>query len=255
MLPLSDLKPALLREVQSPRHARVFEAGRRRRAALAPYPAPEAVLARLWADGDGAFAERDRLTCALLAEQHARPAPLWCALLTLAYFPMLATLAGRLKRDGDRGLDVDDLVLHAFLDAAHALAAAGLSEFAISRLRQVTRRGAFRRLHDEREERRRQKQFVDELPDDVVDEAEVARWRREEADRTMRLLVARAPEAHRPGLDVLFATALEGETLEGYAARAFPGAGPEERARHAAALKRTRSRALARLREGFLRLG
>jgi hypothetical protein len=255
VLPLSELKPALLREAHSPRHTPLFEAARRRRPALAPYPTPDAVLARLWARGEGAFAERDRLTCALLAEQRARPAPLWCALLVLAYFPMLAALAGRLKRDRDRDLDVDDLVLHAFLDAAHALAAAGLSEYAISRLRQVTRRGAFQRLHDVREERRRQKQFLDELPDELADDADVARWRREEVDRTLRLLVDRAPEAHRPGLDLLFATTFEGETLEGYTARALPDAGPEARARHAAALKRTRSRALARLREGLLRLG
>jgi hypothetical protein len=255
VLPLSELKPALLREAHSPRHAPVFEAARRRRPALAPYPTPDAVLARLWARGEGAFAERDRLTCALLAEEQARPAPLWCALLVLAYFPMLATLAGRLKRDRDRELDIDELVLYAFLDAAHALAAAGLSEFAISRLRQVTRRGAFRRLHDAREEQRRQKQFVDELPDEVVDEADLARWRREEVDQTLRLLVTKAPEAHRLGLDVLFATTLEGETLEGYAARTLPGAGAEERVRQMAALKRTRSRAMARLREGFLRLG
>lgn len=254
MLPLSELKPALLREARSPRHARAFEAARRRRPALASYPTPDAVLARLWAQGEGAFVERDRLTCALLAEERAHPAPLWCALLVLAYFPMLATLAGRLKRDRDRELDVDELVLHAFLDAAHALAAAGLSEFSISRLRQVTRRGAFRRMREVREERRRQRQFVGELPDEVVDEADVARWRREEVDRTLRLLVARAPAAHRPGLEVLFATTLEGETLEGYAARAFPGAGPEERARHTAALKRTRSRAAARLRDELSRL-
>jgi hypothetical protein len=167
---------------------------------------------------------------------------------------MLATLAGRLKHDRVRELDVDELVLHAFLDAAHALAAAGLSEYAISRLRQVTRRGAFRRMREVRDERKWRQSVTDELPEEAADEADVACWRREDVEPTLRRLVDRAPEAHRPGLEVLFATALEGETLEGYAARTFPGAGPEERARHAAALKRTRSRAVARLRDEFSRL-
>ncbi|HEU4409116.1 MAG TPA: hypothetical protein VFS43_27915 [Polyangiaceae bacterium] len=250
MLHLPDVRAALVRELHEPRNAPVFEAGRRRRPRLAEYASPDLVVTLLWDNDDAALA--DELTCALLAEQQARPAPLWCAMLTLAFFPMLGTLAGVLKR-GRPGGDVDELVLYAFLDAVYELPAAELPGRALRRLRQRTRRAAFRRTREALDERRREPLTLsDEAPDPLLEAAGVARWRREEADRALRALVAGTPPRHRAGLDVLFATALEGESIARYAARLHPAATGDERERLTSSLKRRRSRALARLREGLL---
>lgn len=254
MLRLSDLRVALLDEVRDPRHAPLFEAGCRRQPALAAYASPEAVLTRLEAKRSAALLECDRLTYALLAEQQASPAPLWCAVLTLGYFPMLAALAARLKLHNPRVSDLDELALYAFLDTMHALPAADIAGRSIRRLRQVTRRTAFRRVRDAKAMHVRQGVDADEVPDEALDPGGVACWRREEVEPTLRRLVATVPPGQRPGLELLFATVLEGEPLERYVARTRPDVPPEDRARHAAALKRTRSRALERLREEFLRL-
>lgn len=251
MLHLPDVRAALLRELHAPRSAPVFDAGRHRQPLLASYPSPDVIVAVLWDNDDDALA--DRITCALLAEQQARPAPLWCAVLTLAYFPMLTTLASAMKRRRPTNAAVDELVLHAFLDAVHELPAAVLPGRALRRLRQRTRRAAFRRTREAFDEHRREPLTLsDDAPDPLLEAAGVARWRREEADRTLHLLVASTPPKHRTGLDVLFATTLEGESLARYAARTHPAAGDDERARIAALLKRRRSRALARLREALL---
>jgi hypothetical protein len=251
MLHLPDVRAALVRELHAPRNAPVFEAGRHHQPLLAAYPSPDAVVALLWDNDDAALA--DRLTCVLLAEQQARPAPLWCAVLTLAYIPMLTTLASAMKRRQPRNDAVDELVLYAFLDAVHALPAAELPGRALRRLRQRTRRAAFRRTREAVEERWREPLTLsDDAPEPLLEAAGVARWRREEADETLRLLVASTPPKHRTGLDVLFATVLEGESLARYAARTHPAASDDERARIASLLKRRRSRALARLREALL---
>lgn len=103
------------------RSSAAFERGRAKHAVLAAYATPEAACAAVRPGSSLTASERERLLTALVEENQAAPAPLWQALLLVAFEPMLVRL--RVKRGAPRDEDLDQALLLAFTDGLRAVRA------------------------------------------------------------------------------------------------------------------------------------
>jgi hypothetical protein len=102
------------------RHAAVYETGRARSVALAPYAGVREVIAALRKDPPLRYAERGAIVQALVAEHGASGHELWTSVLILSFEPMLGRRRARLHARKDEDADLDAIVLLSFLEAIKA---------------------------------------------------------------------------------------------------------------------------------------
>jgi hypothetical protein len=206
---LMEIRRGLLREVGATGNVRVFDEASARHAALAACASAAGVHAALKNRDESTFAVRERILCALVAEQQRAPRALWLALLGLAFEPML----GRLERDARSWVPERDereaLLLASFADAVQKV---GASSGVATRLQWRTRRLVVRAARAQLAYRARVCALIDEptTGDDVspeqlvveknlVDRARVHRaWRRRLRRRRGRAVERPRAPSFRP---------------------------------------------------------
>jgi hypothetical protein len=262
---LSALRAALESDSRAPGNTAVFEAARHRRPALAPHASPSSALAVLSNRSSDRNAEKDALTRALVSEYQDRRNPLWAELLILAYLPMMGRLCGRLRRDGVPDDELWQLALLAFLETVASITRSR-KWLCLSIRRTVERRV----VHHLGRERKMLRLVYPTHPDDlrVLEDRAVAGgllggnlWAEtgpargpismepDERDAAIAFLLEHA--GHALGLEdinLVTATAINGERLTDYVAQRYPDLEDVARRREYQRIKRRHSRAMAKLR-------
>jgi hypothetical protein len=207
-----------------------------------------AVLAVMGNEAEAMYPVREALTAAMLAEHQGTGDSLWSSALLLAYYPMLNRLRGRLVSARTLRVDLDQVVVTAFLSAVKEVPL-HLNRLPM-RLRQRTERAVFSFLR---------KEWAEHKP--AAGGAELAEFGSESImqrrlppmDEFMLDLSLLLERALRQGfaldeLELIERTVLRGELLRTYVERVVPD-DEEERRRTYQRLKRRRSRTIKRLRE------
>lgn len=153
------LASSLRHEVSSRKHQTIFEDARSREPALSRHHTPlEAVDGDEAGDGNTkrspeSYAQRDDLVRALMRSHHTQPHPLFTSMLILAYLPMLSRLRRRILGHQFLADDLDQMVVHAFLETIADRNLAEKPDRTSLRLRQATERRVFKQLRIRQRER------------------------------------------------------------------------------------------------------
>ena len=265
MSSFQQLFDALRQDVLSPRHVRRFEEARTRHSGLRGYDTIAAVLDALEGRCPGAYAEKDALVRALIAEQQATSgahpdagsSSFWASVLLVACYPMVGNLRARIAGTDLPSEDLDQLVLAVFLEVVSEFPLDRHLDRTFMRIRQLTRRQVFRHLA----EHRRQEdllwptdlEVLEELGEpawpEVPGQAPVERPEPVEFAAAVTLLVERAAcVLDGVGFDLMTATLVCGRRIQCYIQRTFPGLAPDDERRLYQSIKRRHSRAMGRLR-------
>lgn len=121
-IPTGDTKPwdtfrrlfsGLRDEVRSSKHNARFREAQARHTSLLEHDTVASVLAVL-TDGRARYAEKDRLTRAVITERQAGNSMFWAAVALVGYYPMLNRLRQRVHESGSAD-DLDQLIVTSFL--------------------------------------------------------------------------------------------------------------------------------------------
>ena len=260
MTPFQKMFADVQRVVLSSRHEHRFKDARSRHPALAVHRCITTVLAALELDVRDAYAEKEALTRACIAEQQASPSSFWASALLVAYYPMLSRLRYRIYGDTLLDEDLDQVVVASFLSVVAEFPLHDKQDRTAMYLRQMTQRLVFQWVRQELREQRLVILLVEpEQIHDLKDEAPLP-------DRTpwslghlahlvdgdsLRLLLASrfGDVVDQSKLDLVLSTMLRGEHLNRQVDRLYPDTPPDERERIYQRLKRQRERTIGRLRE------
>ena len=265
MTPFQSTFVALRHDVLSPRHARRFKEARTRHIALAAYPSIAAVLEALEASDPGAYADKDVLVRALIAEQQGSsgahpatgPTSFWASVLLVACYPMLGSLRARIAAAELPPEDLDQLMLTVFLEVVSEFPLDRHLNRTFMRIRQQTQRQVFRHLAEHQRQEDLlwpvEMEVLDKLAEPVwpadMEPSSVERPEPVELAAAVILLVERAAGVlDGAGFDLVTATLVCGRRIQCYIQRTFPGLAPEDERRLYQSIKRRHSRAMGRLR-------
>ena len=258
MTPFQQMFDGLRRVALSLRHGHRFEDARSRHPALAAHPSMATVLAALERDDRDAYAEKEALTRALIAEHQAHPSSFLASVLLVAYYPMLSRLRHRIYGDALADEDLDQLVVASFLSVVAEYPMADRQERTALRLRQMTEHLVFRWVRQELREQKVVLLAEPERIDGLLDEAappdcDPSSPGRQahliDEDAVRRLLVARFGDVvDRRKLDLVL-TLVQEEPLNQRVDRLFSDRSAEERTRIYERLKRRRKRTIKELKE------
>lgn len=252
---LHEMRSALLRELQEPRSQLTFDNARARSALLRAHRTPLSLLGVLRRSSRANWADKDKLTHALLQEYSRHPDSLWTALLIVAYLPMLARLRRRIRASRQLSGELDLIIVEAFSQVVANYYPQRWRSYACVRLRQQTARAVFREI---RQETKREALCVGSDVTDLVGEPLPAwshlpphSWSEMNVHERSQLLDWLRKHAAnligRSKLELVISTVLLGEDLRAYVARTRPALPPEPATREYARLKRERSRTLSSL--------
>jgi hypothetical protein len=193
---------------------------------LAPYESPTAVVAALAPSSLLTVEERDAILVALLAELHLTKHALLQSILVLAFEPLIVRVRARLGHPKvvrfGRSMtdDLDQRVLLAFLEAAHAA-------HVTSHAARMLRLGLERRIAIG-QGKEREAPETGEFDDDkyVADPFEISTGEKATACEVVRIIEA---EGGEDLCEMMLATRGNRESLRAYVARAYPELGEEER--------------------------
>ena len=253
---IQSLKP----DVLSARHTPLFEAARSRHDALAGPHDIASVLDTLGDERREAYAERDAITRALIAEHQESPSSFWSAVLLLAYYPMLSRLRHRIYGDAIPAGDLDQIVITMFLTVIAELRLDKKPDRTAMHLRQQTQRRVFRLVKEDQ----RYQQVV-WLTDPVQFERQgEPEWPEQRANghrgprnagdaaAAVSLLVEHASEIlNGETFDLVTATRICGRKIPAFLRRVAPDLDEDERVRVYQRIKRRHSRALAKVRSAL----
>ena len=259
MTPFQQMFAGVQRVVLSPRHVRKYTEARGRHPALAVHQSIATVLGALELERRDAYAEKEALTRALIAEQQACSCSFWASVLLVSYYPMLSRLRYRIFGNTLPDEDLDQLVVASFLSVVAEFPLQDKQDRTAMHLRQMTQRCVFRWI---RQELREQKVVLLLDPgqiDDLKDEAPLPDrgfWSPGhmalllDEDSLRSLITSRFGDVvDRSKLDLVLSTMLQGEQLNCQVDRLYPDTPPDERERIYQRLKRQRERTIGRLRE------
>ena len=257
MTAFQRLFDALRQEVLSPRHVRRFEEARTRHSGLRGFATIAAVLEILEARDPGAYAEKEALVRALIAEQQGSSNSFWASVLLVSCYPMLGNLRARIARTELPSEDLDQLVVAMFLEVVSEFPLDRHLNRTFMRIRQQTQRQVFRHLA----EHRRQEDLLWPTEMEVLDklgepawpetsgQAPVERPEPMELAAAVILLVEQAAGVlDGAGFDLVTATLVCGRRIQCYIQRTFPGLPPDQERRLYQSIKRRHTRAMGRLR-------
>ena len=200
-----------------------------------------AVVAHLRSPHPERQEQRNRLLRALVHQQATRREPVWLDAITLAFLPMLRRLELGVDDAPD---DVVAQILFAFVSAVRKMPerADGKDALALC-LRRETERGFYRALRRDCAYHARHTPLAEDDDWEPLDPVGPD-LRRCDLELLVERLIARAPAEVRATLHTLVGA----ESLRDYARRLQPSDPPEKQTRAYEALRRRRSRELARLR-------
>jgi hypothetical protein len=238
----------------------LFDDAKTRHSVLSKYATPAAVLAALSNLSGAPWAERERLTRALLAEMQTQRHPFWTALLLAAYYPMLLRLRGRIRGRAIDLADTDQLLILTFIEVTRDFPLDQRKNRTCMYLRQMTQRRVFQAV--------RQESAIHAITSyQSVEDVDLARLLARPSSRlrhrtkteaapvddseAISLLASRASLLARDQINILVATVVHGEPLRLHVERAFAQHDSADRDRAYQRLKRQRARALIRLRPAF----
>lgn len=253
---LRTIRRQLRETVLATKHHLLFQQAQEREPALATHHTVSATVAMLSDEREDTYPEREALLRALVREHQQHPSQLWSSLLLLAFLPMLLRLRGRLTSAALSSEELDQMVLEAFLDEAHALPLDRYHTRCAMHLRQQSQRRVFLQL-------RRQQRFHDQT-ELVEDPMELAAFRNhapapddvivggssalDDPEALLALLVAHLGDRiPRDRLELLAHTMPGGESVRAYAARLHPDLTDEALERAYQRLKRARLRTQQRV--------
>lgn len=258
----------LEREIQATSYTTIFVEAQARHEILAKYGSTIELSKVLGATSKKRFPEKEALMQVVLTEHGERPRPLWAALLVLACYPMLSRLRGRIHGDSMSGDECDQLVISSFLEVVATYSSRPSRDLAFARLRHLTSRMVFQRVHHEQRELDRVRptppdelQMYEEM---CIAEHRSVRWpetspygRRHrssvERNEQVEFLERHAGEVlSDEKLAPVIATLVHGERLRQYVERTYPRASGDEHQRLYQRIKRRHSRAIGELRELFV---
>jgi hypothetical protein len=189
---LIEIRRGLLREVGATGNVRAFDEASARHAALAACASAAGVHAALKNKDASTFDTRERIVCALVAEQKRAPRALWLALLGLAFEPML----GRLEWQSRSWQPADEpvqVVLAGFVDAVKRVSTKEPTGI-VRRLSLTTRRLVVSALNRDRRFRTTHVALADdpltnddESPEQLVVDKNLAERERDRRVRARRL--------------------------------------------------------------------
>jgi len=143
---LKKMKRVLVIELGTESNMNLFQKTKRRYKALADHETAMSVLALLSNESPRHWEEKDNLVRALIEESQTHPHSYWGTLLTIAFYPMLSRLRGRITGNALTRDDFDQLVLTSFLEVVEIFPLDNKSDRTCMYLRQMTQRRVFRRL-------------------------------------------------------------------------------------------------------------
>jgi len=108
---LKKMKRALVMELGAKSNMNLFQKAKSQYKALADHETAMSVLALLSSESKRHWEEKDNLVRALIKESQTRPHPYWGTLLTIAFYPMLSRLRGRITGNALTRDDFDQLDL------------------------------------------------------------------------------------------------------------------------------------------------
>jgi hypothetical protein len=254
---------SLRREVRSPEHAALFEEARGRHPVLARHHTVLSVLGALADERRSAYAEKEALTRALVAEHQRGEGSFWASVLLVAYYPMLSRLRHRIYGDALTGDDLDQLVLASFLSVVADFPLDRYRDRTALRLRQQTERRVFAAVRAEQ----REQELVQRAEPEDLERAAERSWPEtrpepggapaspeEAADIVVFLVEHAGPMLDAESFELVTATLVCGRRIPRYLERAHPDLDPEERKRLYQRVKRRHSRLLRRLRPALAHL-
>ena len=257
MTPFQQMFVTLRQQVLAPRHAHRFEDAGSRQLALAGHATLASALAVLESPDRGAYAEKEALVRAILAEQQASPGTFWSSALLVACYPMLGGLRARIASNEQPTDELDQLVLASFLEVAGDFPLDRHLDRTFMRIRQQTRRRVFRLLA----EQRRQDALLWPVDAEVLNELAPPPWldspmasgdghhpASDQAAAVPLLVELAASELDGEGFDMVTATLICGRQIRCFVQRNYPGLAADEGHRFYQKIKRRHSRAVARLR-------
>lgn len=240
---LKKLTESLRQDVLSPRHHSRFAEACQRRDDLGQYATTADVLRALSSERKDRYAERERLTRALLDEQRKHPSTLWSTMLIVAYYPMLSRLRFRLVSDRIGSDDLDQLVLMAFIRTIALIPFDKKPDRIAMHLRQYTGKQLFRLMfwesridslaNDEETE------LIDIAVNELVERDDLHEWQMMLGDLRRRV----GDDIGDREIDTIAATVIGQEELWSFVTRVVTD-DPTEQTRVYQRLKRQRTRAL-----------
>jgi hypothetical protein len=250
-------------EVRASKHQARFAEARQRHAAFADHHAIVSVLGVLAGDGQSRYAEKDALTCAVLAEHQSSPSTFWASALLVAYYPMLSRLRHRIYGDALPGEDLDQLVVTSFLSVVADYPLDAAIDRTAMRLRQRTERLVFRVVCEEQDGR----QVFRPTPPEDFEDVERTDWPEarvngdarplapSDAADAVSLLVEHAGRLlDGETFDLVTATLICGHRIAAYLEAVLPDLTGDERRRLYQRVKRRHSRTLKRIRPALAHL-
>jgi hypothetical protein len=244
---LSGILAAAARAAVRPTHADAIDEGRCNEPALFAFRTADGILAALQPRGQGAEDRRDPIVRALVRQHRFGLSPVWAHLLLAAFTPMLLRIRTGLGRAAASANDLDQVVMHAFLEALESVPTQESVRSMAGVLRSETQFRALRMAARERSAEQMLARLRDWAPLVSVvaepamgaldDEAAVAAW----------LRLATRDQISPRRLDVLVATVVGDEPLSVYVERTVGGSAKERCAAYER-VKRERQRTLREIR-------
>ena len=260
MTPFQKMFEQIRHEAMSPKHLPLFDAARKRHAALERYGSVVTVVGLLGNQDPAQIDRKAGLFRAFIIEQQAQPSPLWTSLSLLACFPFLARLRARIVADDMPPDELDQLVMMAFVDVVATFPTKRHTDLPFLRVRRETEHKVFRQIAQ-----RRRELSMEQLTDPSALEClgEPPLWHETEEDGKRREasesdeIAAAVSLLVEHGSDVLDAnnfelvtsTPLCGRTIRSYVQSQTSDLSADEVTRLRDNAKRRHSRAIARLRK------
>ncbi len=258
---LFQIIAALKDEVVSERGIRLFETAKAQHPALADHASVASLIRLLGQDDPSTYSVKEAAIRVILAKHRRGKERFWSSLLIVVFGPMLCRLRGRVLADGYDCDDLDQMVLFAFLLSAKKVRLNDGRGRLCMYLRQVTQRRVFTWLKEEQ----RRAETVAFIEPVVLSENAPAVWpvpgmikrtraRRlkhddDEAHALAELLREKAGEVVAPDkLELVIATAIQGESMRGYVRRHHGDLDQEGIKRAYQRIKKQRNRTVAQLR-------
>jgi hypothetical protein len=270
---LKKIKHALLRELGTHSNMQLFQKAKSHHAALAKHETAMSMLTLLASNARRHWEEKDQLVAVLLKESQHSVHPYWKALLTVAFYPMLSHLRGRITGNALPRDDLDQLVLTSFLEVIAIFPLDSKRDRICMYLRQMTQRRVFQKLHFEqtsqdvvraadcKELERREVELANDIGKRAIDGEQHLRWpdttsqkswppsEKEQSQLITFLLTNVSNDIEGDRLALVIATNIQGQKLSELVRRSYPDLSSGDSKKTYQRIKRRHSRTLVKLRE------
>ena len=270
---LKKIKQALVMELGKKSNMDLFQKTKRHYKALAYHETAMSVLALLSKESPRHWEEKDNLVRALIKVSQTHPHSYWRTLLTIAFYPMLSRLRGRITGNALSRDDLDQLVLSSFLEVVEKFSLNEKPDRTCMHLRQMTKNLVFRRLKQEQDAQAfvrsadskeldiREIEIADEFYNGNQEGEHHLRWpetktskswppsEKEQSQLVAFLVDKVGDDVDGDHLNLIIATQIYGQKLSDHVRDSYPDLSSGDRKKTYQRIKRRHSRTLVKLRE------